>query len=263
MQHTQWISSKGKWQQKKSDFRVPFCQTKPNSGLQLYAKMIPHRYQANFWGEKTRHYVVIHLFQLIKLKHRAGPAESKEFSKTSAWQLQILQTTAAVMDWGIHSLVLRVADLEKQGGREEMSLVWCLDRTWGDAAGPGASGCQNGRRGQHVDQCLHCSLTYPVIEVSEGMKHENWKPQDWWSYNPWDRLGQVMCINVFLVQKVFRDVRPDYEQFWTLRSSNRRCVLMKISAMVACRTLSNRGTARNLGTKPTTHLDIVALQHPD
>ena len=98
-------------------------------------------YQANFWGEKTRHYVVTHLFQLIKLKHRAGPAESKEFSKASAWQLQILQTTAAVMDWGIHSLVLRVADLEKQGGREEMSLVWCLDRTWRDATGPGAFGC--------------------------------------------------------------------------------------------------------------------------
>jgi hypothetical protein len=122
-------------------FRCPSVRQSQTADCKYMQRWFRTGYQANFWGEKTRHYVVIHLFQLIKLKHRAGPAESKEFSKTSAWQLQILQTTAAVMDWGIHSLVLRVADLEKQGGREEMSLVWCLDRTWRDAAGPGAFGC--------------------------------------------------------------------------------------------------------------------------
>jgi len=49
----------------------------------------------------------------------------------------------------IHSLVLRVADLEKQGGREEMSLVWC--------------------NGAIADQCGDCGpqVFYDLVFVNE------------------------------------------------------------------------------------------------
>ena len=143
-----------------------------------------------------------------------------------------------------------------------MSLVWCLDRTWRDATGPGAFGCIWGVGDSRLSNVY---IAHSHTQSLKFQKELNMKTE-----NP--RIGEVTipetdwvksCVLMFfLVQKVFRDVRPDYEQFWTLGSSNRRCVLMKISAMVACRTLSNRGTARNLGTKPTTHLDIVALQDP-